>query len=1025
MKTKSILWAAVASVLLLKPIPLQATEIALWNLNSYDPVTEFTSLANAGTQNGTAILDWSAFSIPGASVQNPAPDFSSANSTAYLSKLPDGQAAGTGLGLNGNRHLDFKFAGTGFDYLTVRGYANSVLSVGDYFGSWQYSTNNGASFSAAQNAVQGDSILFNSPDLANQANVILRLSQYYQPGNIRRYDNFSVSGNAYNGLAITGENDKRIVKGGGQALTFTLSERSGADQEYSVTGTGITEIQDVANGANPNPSIIARSSNTISGIVETEAANAGDTIAATLTANSTTPGVNPVSKTVNVQVLENRSLSLVGSGDLGDLGRVVAGSPLATLTVTTDAKTDSEATRITMNSGTFYAPVGWSGSYYYASPVGGLNFTVQTANVFDSANETSQVVVRANPGGGLGVQTFSADLKNARTGYYSLPDMFKAETALGSNLSGVDAMHISGSATVLTNRDLTAASINLGREMVGAGTEPVTGNATIAVQGGAYGDSQATRVALSQTASPLTANGITVTIAETTTFNSANQTANVGVDYSLNFDRSQTGRQTASASIAGQLSSGEAPSLAGVVVDTGLDVTVEKTFVANRQIIGASSVYAQALAGTTVDAISNFITTIGDDAHNTRILVNGTPFTNWYDSTYDTVTVNQSSAVSKQATSLGTKTLTAVGEGLANETPDSLSWGYGVEFFQAASATVSANVSSTPTGILAAGNTGLTLGVGDSVTVASAAKNDGGTGERASTQVFTGFVGNNGFSLSGLGYGVGAGDSQTGTVAFDSAGKLNGIHSARLDLTLSNNLSLLGSSVGDLGTYAFSVSHTVTGNSGNGGLAYVASGSRLKDSGIQAAFSNSVLSQATTAALKDSETLGANVEIQIAFDSINNATGSGAQDLVSDTVSLAGLDGIKFVLQVGYDEATLINKFGTEEVAILTWLDLDDSTWKNAIEGNSNHGVSGAENAFGKRFRMSYDSYLATRGDGAPRLNDFGYDPTANTMWAVLDHNSEFGGSGFDAVPEPSTYALLVLGGAVAFFISRRKKQNI
>ena len=375
-------------------------------------------------------------------------------------------------------------------------------------------------------------------------------------------------------------------------------------------------------------------------------------------------------------------------------------------------------------------------------------------------------------------------------------------------------------------------------------------------------------------------------------------------------------------------------------------------------------------------------------------------------------------------TILGTKTVTAVGEGLAGETPSSTSWDYGTQFYQAASATVSAVVGGNSTGTLATGNTQKVLHAGDSITVASAAKSDGGNGERASTSVYTGFVGNDGFSLAGLGGSVGAGSTAAGNLSFDSAGKLNGTHTAALNLTLSNDLGLLGSSIGDLGTYLFTAQHVVTGNSGNGGNAYVASGTRLKDSGIQTSFSNSVLSQKTSAALKDSQTLAANVEIQLAFGSIHSATGTDASNLVSDTVSLSGLHGITFVLQIGYDEATLVNKFGTEEVAILTWLNTNTNTWVNAIEGNSNYGLSGAENAFGQRFRMSYDGYLSGRGDGLPRLNDYGYDPTANTMWAVLDHNSEFGGSGFNTIPEPSTYALLALGGAIILGAMRRRRAN-
>jgi hypothetical protein len=41
-----------------------------------------------------------------------------------------------------------------------------------------------------------------------------------------------------------------------------------------------------------------------------------------------------------------------------------------------------------------------------------------------------------------------------------------------------------------------------------------------------------------------------------------------------------------------------------------------------------------------------------------------------------------------------------------------------------------------------------------------------------------------------------------------------------------------------------------------------------------------------------------------------------------------------------------------------------------------------------------------------------------------LSFNSATGTLGVSAVPEPSTYVLLVLGGIAVFFIARRRKQN-
>jgi hypothetical protein len=587
----------------------------------------------------------------------------------------------------------------------------------------------------------------------------------------------------------------------------------------------------------------------------------------------------------------------------------------------------------------------------------------------------------------------------------------------------VGTLALSGTATILANRQVTVDSINLGRQMVTSGTENLIGSQTVAVRGGSLTDDQGTRVVLNSTGSPLSQNGVTVSLPTGRIFNGANQTADASVSYNVNFNRGVAGTQSASANIAGQLANGEAPSVAGVSLSSYVPVTVQKTYVQNRPLYaGQNSVVVGSLAGNTVNTIGNSIYTTGSDDQYTRLTVNGYSMRNNYDSAYDSVTVNHSSAVSTGVIMLGSHSPIVNGEGLAGESVAGVSWSYGVQYYQAAAASVSASVAGINNPIVMNGTaTGLTLDVGDSITVATAAKNDAGNGQRADTWVATGFVGNNGFSLNGLGSTIAAGNTQVGTVAFDSVGKLNGTHSALLQLSLSNDRNLIGASYGDLGSTTFDVRHVVTGNSGLGGSAYVASGTTLKDAGLSSSFANSVLSQKTEFALKDSAVLAANVEIQVAFGSINSAGGTGAQKLVSDTLSLSGLDGIQFVLQVSYDEATLLKKFGTENVALLTWLDPADQTWKNAIEGNSTFGVDGAPNEFGRRFGESYDAYLASVG-GTPVLNDYGYDTTDNVMWAVLDHNSTFAGSGIQAVPEPSATALALLALCAIAYLRRKPR---
>ena len=72
----------------------------------------------------------------------------------------------------------------------------------------------------------------------------------------------------------------------------------------------------------------------------------------------------------------------------------------------------------------------------------------------------------------------------------------------------------------------------------------------------------------------------------------------------------------------------------------------------------------------------------------------------------------------------------------------------------------------------------------------------------------------------------------------------------------------------------------------------------------------------------------------------------------------------------------------------LAWLDFGDGQWQNAVQGNIGSNLGG--------FRLG----AWVRGDMT--LGDWGVSTADHTVWAVLDHNSQFA-----VVPEPSTLALL------------------
>jgi len=143
-------------------------------------------------------------------------------------------------------------------------------------------------------------------------------------------------------------------------------------------------------------------------------------------------------------------------------------------------------------------------------------------------------------------------------------------------------------------------------------------------------------------------------------------------------------------------------------------------------------------------------------------------------------------------------------------------------------------------------------------------------------------------------------------------------------------------------------------------------------------------------------------------------------ELASDVLTIEGTNGIPIVLQLTYDEAAAIALFGAEDKVRLGWLDTFDGSWKLAVVGNSGTGD------LGSFYAMSYDEFLAEKGgvfDPVTMLGAYGVDVVSDRAWAVIDHNSDF--AVLDVIPEPSTYALLLLGAGVAFLISRRKKRGV
>ena len=129
--------------------------------------------------------------------------------------------------------------------------------------------------------------------------------------------------------------------------------------------------------------------------------------------------------------------------------------------------------------------------------------------------------------------------------------------------------------------------------------------------------------------------------------------------------------------------------------------------------------------------------------------------------------------------------------------------------------------------------------------------------------------------------------------------------------------------------------------------------------------------------------------------------------LLSDVVQLSGLatsgtgQTSPFVLQLDYDVnllpggASSEGLWASEGLIGPDWLDPATDQWTNAVNGD-----------FGTN---AGSFHLGGYPNGDLTLGDWGVNTANHTVWAVVNHDSEFAG-GMAPIPEPSTLALLAVG---------------
>ena len=119
-----------------------------------------------------------------------------------------------------------------------------------------------------------------------------------------------------------------------------------------------------------------------------------------------------------------------------------------------------------------------------------------------------------------------------------------------------------------------------------------------------------------------------------------------------------------------------------------------------------------------------------------------------------------------------------------------------------------------------------------------------------------------------------------------------------------------------------------------------------------------------------------------------------------------------------FDQTTANEIAGGPSALQLLWLNPATGKWELAVDGNSDGGLSA---------HFVLGAYNSTQDF---HLGYYGLDTSTDTVWAVINHNSDFGaGNPLDApvaTPEPSTWAMLIGGlGMLAFWRTRKRNAHI
>lgn len=437
-------------------------------------------------------------------------------------------------------------------------------------------------------------------------------------------------------------------------------------------------------------------------------------------------------------------------------------------------------------------------------------------------------------------------------------------------------------------------------------------------------------------------------------------------------------------------------------------ITVSGTVVADREIRGEVN-GGKVFVDTTVSGTAT-ITTHGDSDHYTNVTVNGTAVTQGDASVSagaTTVFNDANDTTTREVTGKFTQSgngqilsvdLNVTGEGLAGEN---------------AKATASIRADVYQHASLVA-NTNEVLDDGGFVTVENEFSSDGG--QRAAAVISSKTTTGAGWSSTDFegsttpGW-IAESEQVTANVAFDRTNKLNGTHVGSLVVGFEDEAGIAGG--GSLGTKTWALSTEISGNTAQAGVAQVAT---VMAGNSYAGFSTTLNGSAATEVALRAGIASATKDVSITFSDIIPGAKAGVAndaDRIGAIVSLEGSGSDTIVLELSYSDAGILD----ESALALVWLADGSDTWTLATTGNTGAGsLAGA-------YAMSYDDFLAANGGvfNANMLGAYGVDIENNTVWAIVNHNSDFS-IALNAVPEPTATGLLAVGSLLA--VARRRRNE-